>query len=176
MTLSSYYPHKNLEVINRVTQIFKERGEARFKFIVTLPDEQYHNTFGTNDTGLIFNTGPVSIKECPSLYDECDIMFLPTLLECFSASYAEAMVMKKPILTSDMSFARTVCLNAAVYFNPLDPYEIAGKISMLAGDPELQIRLINEGEFIARNFNNPYERADKFLRICQDTVGLRSGS
>ncbi|MBE0652828.1 MAG: glycosyltransferase [Bacteroidales bacterium] len=172
LTLSSYYPHKNLEVINRVTQIFKERGEARFKFILTLPDEQYRLAFGTNDTGLIFNTGPVPIRECPSLYDECDIMFLPTLLECFSASYAEAMVMKKPILTSDMSFARTVCLNAAVYFNPLDPEEIAGKISELAGDSELQNRLINEGESIARNFNTPYERADTFLKICQEVLEL----
>ncbi len=176
LTLSSYYPHKNLEVINRVTQIFKERGEVRFKFIVTLPDEQYRHAFGTNETGLIFNTGPVPIRECPSLYDECDIMFLPTLLECFSASYAEAMVMKKPILTSDMSFARTVCLNAAVYFNPLDPEEIAGKISELAGNPELQTRLMIEGERIAQNFNTPCKRADKFLRICQDVVELKSGS
>jgi len=176
LTLSSYYPHKNLEVINHVTRILKERGEARFKFIVTLPDEKYRHAFGSDNTGLIYNTGPVPIRECPSLYDECDLMFLPTLLECFSASYAEAMVMKKPILTSDMSFARTVCLGAAVYFNPLDPVEIADKILELARDSELQKSLIIEGERIARNFNTPTERAEKFLKICQEVSVLNSRS
>ena len=55
----------------------------------------------------IINVGPIKSAECPSLYSECDIMFFSTLLECFSASYAEAMIMKKPIITTDMGFAHT---------------------------------------------------------------------
>lgn len=122
---------------------------------------------------MIFNAGPIPINECPSLYDECDFMFLPTLLECFSASYAEAMVMKKPILTSDLSFARTVCHDAAIYFNPMDPDEIADRIVSLADNPEKQRNIIREGERIALTFNTPYERADKFLKICQMTTELK---
>lgn len=173
LTLSSYYPHKNLEVINQVSQILKRRGESRFKFVVTLPEEQFIRVFGADSTEMIFNAGPIPINECPSLYDECDFMFLPTLLECFSASYAEAMVMKKPILTSDLSFARTVCHDAAIYFNPMDPDEIADRIVSLADNPEKQRNIIREGERIALTFNTPYERADKFLKICQMTTELK---
>ncbi len=45
---------------------------------------------------------------------------MPTLLECFSASYLEAMYMKKIIFTSDLPFAHTVCKDAAFYFAPHD--------------------------------------------------------
>ena len=76
----------------------------------------------------IINVGPIRIEEAPSLYKECDAMFLPTLLECFSASYVESMKMEKPILTSDMGFAWTVCNNAAIYFDPMDANDIAAKI------------------------------------------------
>ena len=55
-------------------------------------------------------------------------MFLPTFLECFSASYAEAMLMKKPIITSNLGFAQNVCKDAAVYFDPCNPEDIIDKI------------------------------------------------
>jgi glycosyltransferase involved in cell wall biosynthesis len=97
-------------------------------------------------------------------------MFLPTLLECFSASYAEAMAMKTPILTSDMGFAHTVCQDAALFFNPLNPNEIADKIISLADSPELQKELVKHGTERLQDFGTSEDRARQILEICRETV------
>jgi len=167
LTLSAYYPHKNLEIINPVCRILQKRGYSNIKFIVTLPNERFANLYGKIPTGMIFNVGPVPVKECPALYEECDFMFLPTLLECFSASYAEAMIMRKPILTSDLTFARTVCCDAAVYFDPMDPENIADKIISLFQDQSLQDQLIRKGAKIISEIGSSYDRTNQFLKICE---------
>lgn len=173
LTLSAYYPHKNLEVINDVVNELEIKGIHKFRFVLTLPDENFKMLFGKRSNKMILNVGPVPIRECPSLYNECDFMFLPTLLECFSASYAEAMLMEKPILTSDLSFAHTVCKEAALYFNPTDPKDIAEKILFLANDDELQQSLKANGKHIISSLNTSAERAKRFLEICEETCKLK---
>jgi len=94
-------------------------------------------------------------------------MFLPTLLECFSASYVEAMKMKKPIITSDMGFARTVCDDAAIYFDPMDANDITAKIIKLVLSVELQNKLIETGLERLKMFGTAKERAKHYLDICK---------
>lgn len=94
-------------------------------------------------------------------------MFLPTLLECFSASYAEAMVMKKPILTSDLGFAHTVCNDAAIYFNPDDANDVADKIIYLMNSPEKQSDLITKGLAQLKQFGSAEDRAREVLKACK---------
>ena len=53
--------------------------------------------------------GRVQHREIRMLYQKVDAVFLPTLLESFSANYIEAMYFKKPVFTSDLDFAREVC-------------------------------------------------------------------
>lgn len=170
LTLSSYYPHKNIEIIRDVIDSFEEVDPIKYKFVVTLPDNIFKSIFEERHRKHIYNVGFIPIRECPSLYNECDFMFLPTLLECFSASYAEAMAMGKPILTSDLGFAHTVCGDAAFYFNPVDGEDIANKISILANDDLRQKELIEEGSAKLADFNTPRSRADRFLSICESLV------
>lgn len=167
LTISSYYPHKNLKIIRPLVRILEEKGLTNFKFILTLPPEKF-DMFFSDLKNWVINVGPIPIEECPSLYRECDFMFLPTLLECFSASYAEAMVMRKPILTSDMSFAHTVCQDAAVYFDPMNPADIAKKIIDLQEATEKQEFLRDRGEQILKMYNYPKDRARRFLEICAE--------
>ncbi|MFK2341775.1 glycosyltransferase [Bacteroides fragilis] len=75
----------------------------------------------------IVNLGIIDVSKCPQLYNECDALFLPTLLECFSANYVEAMKMRKPIVTSNLPFATNVCKNAALYFDPMNAHDIVEK-------------------------------------------------
>ena len=170
LTLSSYYPHKNIEIIKKVIEVLKNIGRDEFVFVLTLPEDKYTKAFGDFETNQIINIGPIPIAECPSLYRECDFMFLPTLLECYSASYAEAMIMQKPILTSDLSFAHTVCKDAAEYFNPLDAQDISQTIMNLSSNKARQKEMISRGLEIIRNTNTAAERAAEFLRICEATV------
>ncbi|REL24735.1 glycosyltransferase family 1 protein [Rhodohalobacter sp. SW132] len=167
LTLSSWYAHKNIGVIRNLIEIYKKKGINHIKFVLTLPKDIFEREFPANYRDMIYNIGPVPINECPSLYKECDFMFLPTLLECFSASYAEAMMMEKPILTSDLGFAHTVCGEAAQYFDPVDPEDIFLKIDELVHDPEKQEKLIQTGKERLNQFNTSTERASEFISICK---------
>ena len=160
--------HKNFEIIPKTIEVLKSRGVTNVKFVVTLPKEQFKEAFGDNPSSNIINVGFVPTLEGASLYKECDFMFLPTLLECFSASYAEAMVMKKPILTSDLGFAHTVCKDAAVYFDPDDAYDVADKIIRLINSPEQQAELVSMGTEQLSQFGSAQQRAIKILELCKE--------
>jgi glycosyltransferase involved in cell wall biosynthesis len=173
ITISSYYHHKNLEIIKDVIAKLKEKSILKFIFILTISPVIFEQKFKNFDANII-NLGPVSIDLCPKLYQECDFLFLPTLIEIFSASYPEAMKMKKPILTSDLSFAHEVCSEAAEYFDPLNPEDIANKIIYLANNTKRQIELIDKGERRLFDFETPKSRAEKLLAICCDLIKMRS--
>lgn len=164
--ISSFYYHKNLTIINKLVSILEREGLNNIRFILTLPDDVFQKEFTEEAKKIIYNVGHVKVEECPSLYKESDILFLPTLLECFSASYPEAMLMEKPILTTDMSFARTVCEDAAIYFDPMNPEDIVEKIKLLLNSKELQQELIAKGLKRVKDFNSASERAQAYLKIC----------
>lgn len=170
LTISAFHRHKNLPIIAKVAEELKKRGAAGVRFVVTLSQNQYNALFSGARSNLILNAGPVKPEEGPSLYRECDIMFLPTLLECFSASYPEAMAMQKPILTSDLGFARGICGDAAEYFDPLDPRDIAEKIIGLIDNTGRQKELIQNGIRRLKSFYTAAERARAYLSICENML------
>lgn len=166
ITIAHNYPHKNLLVIKEVLPYLKSE-KFHYKFFVTIDEKSYQEHFeGMNEQ--VINLGPVPSKYCPSLYQQCDALFLPTLLESFTASYPEAMKMQKPILTSDLSFAHSICGDAAVYFDPLDPKDIAEKIIRLSEDKVLQNELIDKGLERLESFETAKSRAQKYIDICEN--------
>lgn len=167
LLISAWYLHKNFGIIPEVVNALPQEMKDRVKFILTLPEEYFEKEIPANYHAAVINIGPVKVQEAPSLYNECDAIFLPTLLECFSASYAEAMAMKKPILTSDMGFARTVCDDAAIYFDPVDAKDIAEKIVQLVNDPQLQQEMAAKGTMQMKAFGTSEKRTKEYLEICE---------
>jgi len=167
LTLSAWYPHKNLGIIPEVIDALPEPLKERIRFVLTIPEETFQTKFSRRHRKYILNTGPVPPEEGPGLYKECDALFLPTLLECFSASYAEAMAMERPILTSGLGFARAICGTAALYTNPVDAAETADKIRELAKNPELRERLVSDGKRQLKTFFTAEQRAAAYLNICK---------
>ncbi len=168
LLFSSYYFHKNIEIIGPVLDELEKRNVNNIRFVLTLPKEQFEEiAANTKHSERIINVGFVPSKEGPSLYKECDIMFLPTLLECFSASYAEAMIMEKPILTSDLSFAHVICKDAAIYFDPDSPKDIAEKIITLVNDGTLRRDLIEKGKRQLSQFGTSADRTKAILKLLE---------
>ena len=167
VTISSYYPHKNLDIINKVLDILllKDIG-VKVKFILTLPDDVFQENFTYKSSSLI-NVGPVDLNECPYLYDKSDALFLPTLVESFTGSYPEAMIMKKPILTSDYQFSRLVCNESALYFDPYDPNDIVDKIIQITSNKSLYDRLVKNGLETVNEMPSFHESTKKYLDICE---------
>ena len=164
VTISANYCHKNLSIIKPVALLLKNKG-VNVKFFVTLTEADFKKLFPEHAYLGIINLGVLKAGDCPYVYEQCDALFLPTLLESFTASYPEAMVMKKPILTSDLSFAREICKNAAIYFNPLDPEDIANKTVELITNESIQSELITEGLKIIELFPSSKKRADMLMDI-----------
>jgi glycosyltransferase involved in cell wall biosynthesis len=167
ITISAYYPHKNLDIINKVLDILVIKdNNIKVKFILTLPNNVFQEKFKRHKNSVI-NVGPVKLHECPYLYEKSDALFLPTLVESFSASYPEAMIMQKPILTSNYQFSRTVCGNSAVYFNPYNPNDIADKIIKIISNKHLYNKLIDSGLKTVNEMPSFRDSTKKYLDICE---------
>jgi glycosyltransferase involved in cell wall biosynthesis len=167
LCLCSFMPHKNLEILNQVIPYLKKKSSKKITFILTVDEQLFSKKINAIAKESIINLGRVHVKNCPQLYFETDALFLPTLLECFSANYPEAMKMRKPIITSNLSFAKEIAGDAAVYFDPLDFKNIANQIMVLSNDKDLQNLLIRKGEERLNYFNSSFVRAKKYLEICR---------
>ena len=93
--------------------------------------------------GRYFSTyGAVPNIKMKELYAINDFVLLPTLAEASTAVYPESFISQKVLLTSDIDFARELCGNAAVFFDPLSAHDIAEKIVATFKDQELQAQAL----------------------------------
>jgi glycosyltransferase involved in cell wall biosynthesis len=149
--VSAAHKHKNIEIIPLVAYELNRITKRKFKFIVTLPDssaiwisiQKAAKRHCVSD--VIENYGPLSLDRCLDVYSCSDCVFLPTLAEVFSATYLEAMAVQVPILTSDLDFAKEVCQDAALYFDPLNASAAARCIQRIMENPDLGISLTKIG-------------------------------
>ena len=170
LTISNYYPHKNLDIAIGVSKYLKRKYPAfSFRFYFTIDKAEYPRIDAEIEDCLCF-LGTVDISECPSLYKQCDVVFQPTLLECFTATYPEAMRMRIPIITTDIEFARGLCGNAALYYAPLSCEDAAETIYKLANDKHLQKSLVDNGVEQLHSYDTYEERVEKMISYCEKLV------
>lgn len=170
LILSAYYDHKNLEILNEIIPLIQKGKDSNIKFVTTLPNIIFVKIFTEKARKNILNVGPVKPDECPQLYLETQAIFAPTLLECFSATYAEAMKMGLPIITTDLGFARTICGQAALYYDSIDAEDAYSRIMQLVENPILYEELLKNAENEIVKFNSASQRAAKYLEICKDML------
>lgn len=145
-----YYPHKNLEVLLGVASLIRDAG-LPYRIVTTVdPDTAAARRFldeiaerGLED--VICNIGQVPLDDMHGLYRQCDALLMPTLLESFSIVYLEAMHHGLPVFTSDMWFARSVCGEAARYFDPFDAADMLRAIEDVMPDPSAKEALVAAG-------------------------------
>jgi glycosyltransferase involved in cell wall biosynthesis len=150
--LTKFYSHKTPEIL---IDVFKNNGDklTDVRCIITVSPEQHPNASKFLDNVRkynlekhIVNVGPLRQDELASYFYNCDALLFPTLIESFSGTYLEAMHFGLPILTSDLDFARYICDNAALYFDPWNPRDIAEKILLLKNNPDIRSQLLEAGK------------------------------
>ena len=170
LSISSHYPHKNFEIlIGAARSLLKEHPNLKFRFVLTFDaiempvpeDVRAHFIF----------IGKVDVSECPYLYQQADIMFMPTLMECFTATYPEAMRMGVPIITTDLEFAHGLCGEAACYYSAVDAKAAAEAIYHVATDKEYANCLIENGKKQLHTYDNYTQRAEKLIGILEEICG-----
>ena len=75
--------------------------------------------------------------------------------------------MGRAIVTSDRSFARDVCADAACYFDPFDPDDAAEKLVSVMDDTNYRDMLIARGYEIVEKLPKPAEKARQYKEILQ---------
>ena len=169
LTVSSYYAHKNLEIIIEVVRIIRNiHPDLHIRFVLTIDEDQMPIPEDMRSSFVFI--GKVDVSECPHLYEQSDIMFMPSLLECFTATYPEAMRMEKPIVTTDLEFARGLCGEAACYYSAVDPYDAAEALYKVATDKAYARQLVDNGKRQLAKFDNYEQRTDKLIKVLEQIV------
>lgn len=172
LSVSSTASHKNLKIMIPVAEYLEQKyPNFQFRFVLTC-NEIAMPVPASIRSHFVF-VGKVDVSECPNLYAQADIMFMPTLMECFTATYPEAMRMKVPIVTTDLEFARGLCGEAACYYSAIDPVAAAEAIYKAATDSEYAIRLVANGKDQLKKFDNYIQRADKLIKILEEITHKR---
>ena len=169
---SSYYPHKNLEVLIDVAYILKNKYNIYLKFNFLIKSDsvewsRFIDIAKSKDVLSYLNTyGSVNNDEMTRLYGENDFVILPTLAEVSTAVYPESFISKKLVFTSDLDFAKELCGDGAIYFDPLDSSDIALKIYQVINDAELQNKIIEYGSLqLSKKYISPEEKWEKQKKL-----------
>lgn len=175
--ISRDYFHKNTVILPKVKEILKNEYKKDVDFYVTFNEQEWQSKSFDFQNSII-NVGPLKVNECPNFYEKMDAIIFPSLLECFSATPLETMMMKKPLFASDRDFIKDVCLDFAFYFDPTDPGSAANVINNFLenkNNNELDIKLIAAKEH-AENFSSARQRAVKYAQIIENCLNKEDDS
>ena len=160
--LTRYYAHKNLELIVECFDRFRDELQD-FCCILTIDGKQHplagkllDNIRNKGLESQIVNIGPVPQKQLGSYYIASDALLLPTLLESFTGTYLEAMKFDRPVITSDLDFAREICADAALYFDPWDAVSLKDTLIRFRDQPSLRESMVERGRVRIVNYDRDW--------------------
>ena len=160
---------KNIELLVRALSKIRDRsiplvivGKEDWKqsdFRLLAKDDQISNR-------LIF-TGWTADEDLPAIYAGATVFCFPSYAEGFGLPPLEAMASGVPVVSSNATCLPEVCGNAALFFSPQQPQELAAVIDRLLDDQELYREMVSRGirhasgfawESTARNFIAVFEK------------------
>ena len=167
------YPHKNLGALVDVVKTLRQISKRNYQFYVTLNESEWAQR-SDEFRAAVVNVGPINVAQCPSFYEAMDGVFFPSLLECFSVTPLEAMIMKRPLFASDRGFVRDCCGEHAYYFDPLDADSAARLIEEYFGETSEESRTTNVERAYQHVMGLPgsRERASAYIEIIKKQLAL----
>lgn len=97
--------------------------------------------------------GLVSYERMMQLYADASAFLFPSTLEACPQTLIEAMAFGLPIAASNVPPMPEICRDAAIYFNPSEPGDIAAKIGMLVTNQTLKENLSEKAMARCRFFS-----------------------
>jgi glycosyltransferase involved in cell wall biosynthesis len=179
---SAGFPHKNLEIIPYVAYEIKQMNKIddnlqKIEFIFTLPNDNKvlhqieYLSKKLNVQDMIKNNGPFTVSEGPKLYKDSFAVLLPTLLETFSAVFVESFATQTPLMVSDRDFAKDICKDGALYFNPKSAKDITKTIlKVIQMDLEERNALVVKGSNILNQLPTVDQRYELIKEVLVKTL------
>lgn len=122
------YPHKNHAIFEEL--LTRDLVGLIERLVLTVPATR----FNAQPTWLSC-VGQLTHADCLAEYRRADALVFPSVLESYGLPLVEAMVMGIPVLAADLPYARVLCGEEAIYFDP------ESSESLIEACGELQIRL-----------------------------------
>jgi len=113
---ASNYPHKNHKLIQEIAMT-KEHGLS-IKLFLTISETEFSHQSDWEWIKCIGNQDPADMIR---IYQEIDAIFFPSLQESYGLPLLEAMTLDLIVICSDLPYARWLCGDEAIYFDPLNP-------------------------------------------------------
>jgi glycosyltransferase involved in cell wall biosynthesis len=113
--------------------------------------------------------GPISDAELKALYMHASCLVMPSFYEGFGIPPLEAMAHGCPVVASTAKALREVCGDAALYFDPHNPSELAGQLRLVLSDAALRSRLSAAGRTRAAMYSWR-ESALRYLGAVHEAV------
>ena len=153
-------PHKNFDILPAVVKELNALDVENVRFHVTIPLDnpllslykRELDSLGLSDR--IITHGRCSQMDLAEMYRGCQLCFLPTLLEVFSASTLEAMYFRLPVVATNFDFNREVMGDSCLYYEPMN-----------AKDAALQIKMYVESETLREDMKR---KLDERLNLYGD--------
>jgi glycosyltransferase involved in cell wall biosynthesis len=116
--------------------------------------------------------GLVSHERMMQLYAGASAFLFPSTLEACPQTLIEAMAFGLPVAASNSPPMPEICRDAAIYFNPQQPDDIAEKIGMLVTNQTLKENL-SEKALARCTFFNWDKTASELVKVFQKVSGNR---
>lgn len=151
------HPRKNLMNLLKAFSIFKKRQKSNWKLVLAgrLAWKYKHfteslKTYKYRDDVIM--TGYLEEDKLSALTGAAYAMVYPSLWEGFGVPVLEAMRSDVPVITSAGSAMQEIGKDAALYADPSDHEDIAGKMMLLYKDERLRGELITKGQIISNEY------------------------
>jgi glycosyltransferase involved in cell wall biosynthesis len=142
--------HKNLVGLVKAFGILKNKHKLNCRLVLGGKEDLYYPEVRKmweklNLEEEIIRTGFIDQKELPLFYNAAEISVIPSFYEGFGLTGLEAMACGTPVVSSNKTSLPEILGNAAIYFNPNNPEEMAEKMKLVLTDKKLYNELREKG-------------------------------
>jgi glycosyltransferase involved in cell wall biosynthesis len=150
LCVGSLHPNKNLAAVQAAAALL---NNPPFDFVIVGANMQSAFRRSEPESGALKYTGRLNDSELCALYRGAFCFIAPSRYEGFGIPPLEAMSCGCPVIAARAAAIPETCGNAALYFEPDRPSELAGLVAELYSDPRLQQTLRERGLERASDFS-----------------------
>jgi glycosyltransferase involved in cell wall biosynthesis len=162
--VGAFYPHKNVDRLVEAVKILNEKLKKPAQLVLTGGKDAFlervvRHALAGGALRYISLTDHVTDADLIDLYLEAEAYVQPSLSEGFGLQTVEAMGLGVPVIQSNASCLPEIAKEAALYFDPNNPQDMAEKMAKLLTSGKLKAKLIQAGLKRSKEFS--WERMAK---------------
>lgn len=148
------YPHKNLDRLLLAWKIFTEKYGSKYHLVLSGKHNYFYKKLldSTKSDNIIF-TDFLTDADLSAVYDHASLFVFPSLYEGFGMPPLEAMAHGVPVISSHSTCLREILGDAAYYFDPEQPAEIAAAIRTVLTDQTLRNNLLEKAKNVLSRYS-----------------------